>query len=229
MPPAPEPEAVAVEPPRRSVIGHSVEGRPIEAIVFGGEAGCVLVLGGIHGDEPVSSALVLRLAEHLEAHAADRSGRRVVVIPRANPDGLAAATRWNARGVDLNRNFAAGNFRPAARHGPEPLSEPETRALTAAIARHAPSCVVSVHGPLECVDPDGGAASRRLARRMAAVSPLPVKDLPEMCGSLGSYAGTQLGRTMVTYELERKSAPSNGADGYFGPHLKALLVAVREG
>lgn len=217
------------QPPMRVLLGGSVRGRPIEATVFEGGGGCVLILGGIHGDEPVSSALVGRLADHLEARPEARFGKRVVLIPRANPDGLAAATRWNANGVDLNRNFPTGNFTAGRRHGAAPLSEPESRALAGAIARYAPSCVVSVHGPLECIDADGGAASRALAQRMASVSPLPLNDLPELSGSLGTYAGSELRLKMITYELDRSNPPTRRGDDYFAPHLRALLVAVQEG
>jgi len=207
-------------------LGRSVLGRPIEAVIVAGERGCVVILGGIHGDEPSSSALVERLVTHLKAHPEDCAGRTVVLIPRANPDGLAAGTRWNARGVDVNRNFSTRNFTVESRHGQVPLSEPESRALVAAIARYQPSCVISVHGPLNCIDADGGARSRRLADEMARVSPLPVKDLPAHPGSLGSYAGTDLSLQMVTYELDRKEAPTWGAAGYLGRHLKPLLLAI---
>jgi protein MpaA len=209
-------------------LGQSVQGRPIEALVFDGTGACVLILGGIHGDEPSASALVERLAERLKAHPEDAAGARVVLIPRANPDGLAAGTRWNARGVDLNRNFSTGNYSGGGRHGQEALSEPESRALVAAIARYQPACVVSVHSPLNCIDADGGPSSAALARQMALFSPLPVKDLVALPGSLGSYVGNQLRLKMVTYELDKKDLPSWAAAGYLDRHVKPLLVAIEQ-
>jgi len=211
--------------PRRVELGRSVQGRPITALVFDGTAGTVLVLGGIHGDETASIALVELLARRLEAEPSARAGRQVVLIPCVNPDGRAARTRANARGVDLNRNFAAANFRPSALHGPHPLSEPETRALQDALDRYRPSCVLSIHTPLGCVDPDGGSRSTALARDMANLGPLPVRDLPAMPGSLGSYAGNRLGMTMVTYELDRRAGPAASLDHYLAP----LLLAIRKG
>ncbi len=71
----------------------------------------VLVVGCIHGDECAGTAVVRRL-EQLPPPDFD-----LWVVPTLNPDGRAAGTRENARGVDLNRNFA----------GPRRLSEPESR------------------------------------------------------------------------------------------------------
>ena len=210
-------------------LGRSVRGRPIEAVVFEGGSRCVLILGGIHGSEPSSADLAGRLVEHLKGRPQDLAGKRVLVIPRANPDGLAAGTRWNARGVDLNRNFATDNFEPCARNGLAALSEPESRALVRAIALYRPSCVVSVHAPLNCIDADGVDASYALAREMARVSPLPVNDLPAMPGSLGSYAGDELGLKMITYELDRKKTPGNSPAAYLDSHLPALLAAIGRG
>jgi protein MpaA len=224
----PMPE-VSAPAQRRLTIGNTVRGRPIEAYVFGNSSGCVLIMGGIHGDEPVGASLVDLLVRHLQAHPEDTCGKHVVVIPRANPDGLIEGTRENARGVDLNRNFLTDNFRASSKHGRDPLSEPESRAIVRIVAQYEPSCIVSVHGPLDCIDPDGGYASAALARRMAQVSPLPVKDLDALPGSFGSYGGNMLGLKMITYELDRKWPPVHDRDAYLRPYLAALLLAIREG
>ena len=42
-------------PPATVQFEHSVRGRPIEAVVFEGEGDCVMFVGGIHGNEPVSA------------------------------------------------------------------------------------------------------------------------------------------------------------------------------
>jgi hypothetical protein len=212
-------------PPRTIELGRSVRNRPIEAQVFDGSAGCILIVGGLHGDESLSPALVERLSQHLDRDPEARANRCIVLVPRANPDGLAAGTRANARGVDLNRNFPASNYRPGRDHGAKALSEPETRALYGALTRYHPSCVVAIHGPLNGVDPDGGAASRQLARDMANVGPLPYRDLPAHPGSLGSYAAYRLGVKMITYELDSRRGASRSLDR----HLSPLLYAIRNG
>jgi hypothetical protein len=210
---------------RRVRLGRSENGRPIRATVFEGGEGCVLIIGGIHGDEASSTAVVEHLIRRLRRNPEDRAAKTVVCIPRMNPDGLAAGTRANADGVDLNRNFMASNFREGGGHGPSALSEPESQTLAAAISRFRPSCIVSVHADLDCIDPDGGRDSRRLARRMTTFSPLPFEDLEAKPGSLGSYAGNTLGLKMITYELSHKQPrhvnPSE--------HMRALLLAIREG
>jgi len=222
------PEDPLLAAPVTAEIGKSVRGRPIEAIVFEGTSGCILILGSIHGDEPLAGALVERVVEYLKAHPDARANRTVVLIAHANPDGLAAGTHANAHGVDLNRNFPARNFTAHARHGSRPLSEPESAALAAAIKRYQPSCVISVHGPLGCIDPDGGDASSALAREMALYSPLPVKSLSALPGSLGSYAGNELHLRMITYELDRRSMSAANAGAYLDRHLKPLLVAIEK-
>lgn len=206
-------------------LGTSEQGRSIKATVFDGSAGSVLILGGIHGDEPSSAAMVEQLVRHLRRNPEDRANKTVVCLPRANPDGLRRGTRGNASGVDLNRNFMTYNFDSGERNGPSALSEAESQALVTAISRFEPSCIVSVHADLDCIDPDGGRRSTRLARRMASVSPLPFKDLEAKNGSLGSYGGNTLGVKMITYELSHDH-PSSVR---FGPHLQALLLAIREG
>ena len=86
---------------QRQEIGRSVQDQPIELIRIGSGGGAILVIAGIHGDEPASCFVADRLAEVLRASP----GGTVYIVPCANPDGREAKTRTNAHKVDLNRNF----------------------------------------------------------------------------------------------------------------------------
>lgn len=185
-----------------TTVGTSVEGRPIEQALLGDGEVTVLLIGGIHGNEEAGTPLLEHLAEVVSSGVEPppwMANRRVAVLPRSNPDGLAASTRHNARGVDLNRNFPSRNFGTARHGGTEPLSEPESRVIHRLIDELAPARIVVFHMPLELIDYDGPA--RGLARAMGAVSPLPVRRLGARPGSLGSYAGVDLGIPIVTVEL----------------------------
>ncbi|MBP7948128.1 MAG: M14 family metallocarboxypeptidase [Verrucomicrobiales bacterium] len=57
---------------------------------------------GVHGDEP---APVSALLEWAEANLARLKSACVVILPLVNPDGLAANTRVDGAGIDLNRHF----------------------------------------------------------------------------------------------------------------------------
>src|SRR3954469_21925282 len=115
------------------VVGYSAEHRPIEVVHVAGPGARVLVVVCIHGNEPAGIAIV-RALERAHPNA------DLWLVPALNPDGLARGTRQNARGVDLNRNFAAG-WRPFGppgsvyAAGPRPFSEPETRVARAIVGR----------------------------------------------------------------------------------------------
>lgn len=131
-------------------------------------------------------------------------GRRVFIIPEANPDRPHASARENARGVDLNRNFPAANYRGGRGHGSTPLSEPESRALRDLITEYEPDRIISLHQPLTCIDYDG--PGEALACAMAAACDLPLKKLGGRDGSLGSWAGDMLGIPIVTVEFTRDAS-----------------------
>ena len=66
----------------------------------------------MHGDEPVGTELCLYLIEYLmDNYESDTLATFLVdeteiwIMPLMNPDGNAAHERYNANGVDLNRNF----------------------------------------------------------------------------------------------------------------------------
>jgi murein peptide amidase A len=187
--------------PAREVIGHSVEGRPIECWTFGHGSRAVLFMASIHGSEGAGTPLLEKLIALFPARPAVLDGTKVIVLPVANPDGMHRGRRLNARDVDLNRNFPAENRRDTGRYGSENAPEPETRALLALLERHRPEVIVSIHQPLQCIDYDGPPEAMDLAVRMARACGLPVRKLGARPGSLGAWYGDDLQRIVLTMEL----------------------------
>ncbi len=168
----------------RAVVGPSVLGRPIVAASRGdGQAPDeVLVFGCIHGDEDAGMRVARRL---LRAPAPRRSA--LWVVPSLNPDGVAAGTRGNAHGVDLNRNFPLG-WRPLGGleySGPRPLSEPESRAAARLIRRIEPDVTIWLHQPFGLVDRSGGAPA--VERRFSRLVGLPYARIARPPGSVSSW------------------------------------------
>jgi murein peptide amidase A len=160
----------------RTVIGHSVQGRPIVAWHLG-EPGKkkVVLISVMHGNEPAPRRILTDLRDGPPVHDVN-----LWVLPVYNPDGLAHHQRKNAHGVDLNRNYPYkwarldGNYES----GPKPASEPETRAAKRFLSRVRPAYVLSFHQPLHAVDvTERPKFSKRVARALG----LPMSRLT--CGS----------------------------------------------
>jgi murein peptide amidase A len=201
-------------------IGRSTEGRPIVARRFGGAGPPLLLMGGIHGDEPASVDALLDLLARLPAAAP----AAFWLVPAANPDGLWAGRKNSARQVDLNRNFPAQSFRtdhqPGYFPGAAPLSEPETRALAALIARERPCGAVAVHAPFACVNYDGPADAWADSVSAACGWPARGEIGYSTPGSFGSWLGVDGGLPVLTLELP--PGPLSG----FRPQATAALEAA---
>lgn len=143
--------------PDTILVGYSVEGRAIIARQLGFGERVLLLVGGIHGGwEGNTVTLINELISHFEANPADiLPGLSLVLIPAANPDGLIRGReedgRFNANGVDLNRNWGckwSENARwrdQAVDPGEYPFSEPETQALAALVRRLRPATALFYH------------------------------------------------------------------------------------
>lgn len=228
-------------------IGESVEGRDIIARANFDLAGTLrpgnvaLLIGGMHGDEKATVRLLDSFAEnHL---ASDSVPAPAVVLALANPDGHERDSRYNAHGVDINRNCDFNwNAASAEPSGPASWSEPETRTLRDFILQMEPTKVVSLHWALAEIDADGPQSTGLAMRMWSALSDeqrkpyrirvhepgLGLRRLDatyEICpGSLGQWCGygvrysNQLRPAMVTLELPydpaAESRPAPLPDGH---------------
>ncbi|MBX7245446.1 MAG: DUF2817 domain-containing protein [Candidatus Sumerlaeaceae bacterium] len=204
-------------------IGRSVEGRPIECLELGTGPDSTLIIATIHGNENAGTPLVHELADRFRRNPNLLAGRKLLIVPVANPDGYAADKRFNVNGVDLNRNFPASNRQDNDRYG-SALSEPESQALKALLDRAKPTRIVSIHQPLVCLDYDG--PGEAIARHMGRYCELPVQQIGSRPGSLGSHAGVDLGIPIITMELRRddEKLPFRDLWRAYGPALAASVV-----
>jgi len=218
------PEApIVVLPAQYRIVGQTVQRWPIMSLVLGQGPDVTFILATIHGNEAAGTPLVRRLSRYLLQHPEILTGRTVVLLSVANPDGMAHNSRFNAHGVDLNRNFEAANRLNDKQSGMTALSEPEARVIRQLILQYMPDRIVSIHQPLNCIDYDGPA--RMLADRMAQYCALPVKKLGARPGSLGSYAGVTLGIPIITFEMTQADSQLN-SEILWQRYGKALIATI---
>lgn len=94
-----------------------------------GDGAPIYLSAGIHGDEPAGPLAALALMDA----GAFPQGRHCIICPALNPGGLAAASRTNRLGVDLNRDYLH-------------MSSPETAAHSRWLeSRPVPGLFVSLH------------------------------------------------------------------------------------
>ncbi len=172
-------EQVVQKPtPLDEQIGKSVQGRLIHAYTYGTGPTRVVFVGGMHGGyEWNAVVLAYQFMDYLAAHPDTvPASLSVTVIPDINPDavykaigkegpftvadvpkGDLSAERFNAHGVDLNRNFDCkwqpkgtwkGNTVSA---GSFAFSEPEAQSMRDFAASKRPSAVIFWHSMANAV------------------------------------------------------------------------------
>ena len=147
-------------------VGYSVEGREIVFARISDNVNVeedepeVMYTSSMHGDETTGYVLTLRLIHYLlNNYGIDSLVTRLVdsceiwINPLANPDGTYAggnnsvygATRYNANGYDLNRNF------PDPEDGPNPNgpTQPETQVMIDFAFDHSFIISANFHGGAE--------------------------------------------------------------------------------
>ncbi|WP_217913564.1 DUF2817 domain-containing protein [Miltoncostaea marina] len=216
---------------RDAVLGRSVEGRPVRLSVIGPRAAPVrvLVVGAVHGTEPAGRAIAARLRARPPRLPA---GVALWVVHDLNPDGTAAGTRGNARGVDLNRNFphrwrAQGRPGDAYHSGARPLSERESRLAARLIRRLRPAVTIWYHQALRMVD-TGTVAHRSVPARYARLSGLPAGRIGFLPGVAPRWQNRLVrGSSAFVVELPGGPVGARGAARHAGAVRDAAARAAR--
>jgi hypothetical protein len=154
-----------------TVMGMSSRGAPIVAHHFGTGTKELLLIGGIHGGYEWNTTLLANemIAYMRSIESTLPANISVTIIPALNPDGLSKVVansssftakdvtateavqkegRFNARGVDLNRNFdcdwkAKGMWQSTeVSGGASAFSEPESQAIKAYVEAKRPASAV---------------------------------------------------------------------------------------
>lgn len=212
---------------RRVSFGRSLRGRPLTALRLGEPSSDrrVLVIGEIHGDEQAGREVV----ERLRRRHAGIDGVDPWTVLSVNPDGHAADTRGNARGVDLNRNFSrewSGAEPPASGYygGPRPFSEPESRALRRLLLRVRPDLTIHYHQPWGAVlAPCEGRAGPERAYARRTRLPLERCRGEGLSGTATKWSEHRLGEPAFVVELPGGSPSRAG----IRRHARAVVRLAR--
>lgn len=223
-------ELLPVLGPQTRQLGKSVLGLPIVGHFFGATGPKTLIFAAIHGDEPNTAFVANQLVEHLTKNPEAFYARRVAVVPVANPDGLARATRKNARQIDLNRNFPAKNFAVGKKDryfgGEQPASEPETQLLIELVESWQPDRIITLHAiPRGKHGNNFDGPAEELAKIMSRhneYSVLKTMGYPTP-GSFGSWSGIDRKTPTITLELPTDASGSTA----WRENREALLSAIQ--
>jgi protein MpaA len=191
---------------------HSVKGVPVyhvnrDADPSEQKVRKILVFALIHGDEFPAGSVARSWMERLTSITPRNQWR---VVPVLNPDGLKNKTRYNANGVDVNRNFPTNDWDANAKKywisktksdrrrfpGHKSNSEPETQCAIAQIEDYRPDLILSIHTPYGVLDFDGPKIDP------PKFAKLPWRGLGNYPGSLGRYMWVDRSRPTLTIELQ---------------------------
>ena len=191
------------------MLGRTSEGLPIWSYTFqptSPHTYKVLLLGGVHGDEPEGVVAAQALLAQLQQNYPHNI--HLQVLPLLNPHGLWHLKRTNVNDVDLNRNLPTPDWSAKAakkRYHPGPAagSEAENKILVQVLQNFKPNMVISMHSWKPMLNTNG--PCHKVAEVIAQHTGYKIHDdigYPTP-GSLGTYCTQVLNTPCLTYEIER--------------------------
>lgn len=213
--PKPPPKKTKKIPINYYQFGKSVKGKPINGIELGDGKEGILIIASIHGDETAGTPLVRDLELFLKKNTQLLEGRKIILIPEINPDGVENKTRENANRVDINHNFSSNT------------PEPETKAILMAINQFRAGLIKIISlRQLDSIDFDGPEGyTEALALHMKKQCSLPIKRWGTTPGSLGNY-GKNKGFSVITFGLPKDINPSDDVN-IWNSFSKAIIAGIK--
>lgn len=239
------------------VWGTSVQGRELWGLRISGDVQDtaaepeVRLSSTMHGNEVIGMVMLLNLAHHLTANygrpgfedvTALVDGTEIHLLPLHNPDGYAGGFRFNASGVDLNRNFDLPN-------GTQPTLEIENVRFKEYAEAHHFVVSLNGHGGALVVNypwdwtftlaPDD--AALRLLSLEYSTRNFPMYNSPRFSqgitngaqwyvadGTLQDWAYDQTGCVDVTLEMsDLKWPPAAQLAGFWDDNRESLMAYAR--
>ncbi len=210
--------------------GLTVQGLPIYSYDFGTKGVQVLILAGVHGDEPegiyVAKGLLHSFLESFEYKL------KLTLIPIFNIEGALKGNRTNGNNVDLNRNLPTKNWtnkyeKQKYYPGLSPCSEPENKSLIKWIENYEPKLIISLHSwnPVintngEC-NPEAEIISQHTKYKISDYIGYPTP------GSLGDYCGIERNIPTITYEVAKGSSVKESLELHVPAIKKALFASEK--
>ncbi len=211
---------------KAGIFGKSADGLPIPAYHFGSTGPTVLIVGGVHGNEPEGIACAYGLLQRFANSFPYKL--RLDLVPVFNMDGSLKGERRNGNGVDLNRNLPTNDW--TAKYDQEKYfpgtsanSEPESQAMVNYLKTHKVSFILSLHSWHPLINING--ACHEEAEVIRRITRYEIKEsigYPTP-GCLGTYAGLERDIPTITYEIERGLDNKN----ILTTHCKAVMEALK--
>lgn len=211
---------------KSGIFGHTSDGLPIPMYHFGSRGPRVLIVGGVHGNEPEGIACAHGLLDLFAKSFPYKL--RLDIIPTLNLDGALKGERRNGNGVDLNRNLPTNDW--TAKYDQEKYfpgktanSEPESQATVKYLKTNKTTFIISLHSWHPLLNING--ACHEEAEVIKKITHYEIKEsigYPTP-GCLGTYAGLERDIPTLTYEIERGLSTKK----ILSTHCKAIVESLK--
>ena len=190
----------------------------------------ILILGGVHGDEPEGNYIALGLLKKWMNHFPYKL--RLTLVPCFNTEGSLIGQRTNGHQVDLNRNLPTKNWSPKVAKkryhpGPKACSEPENQALVKWIANNPVKLILSLHSWNPMINTNGECQPEASIIAQATGYKITNDIGYPTPGSLGDYCGLERNIPVITYEAQKGSSIKEALTRHVPAIEKALFASEK--